>query len=239
MEHYGIRGCALSWFKSYLANRNQFVTYNGVSSTTKNIRCGVPQGSILGPLLFLIYINDLYSACKDTTAILLADDTNLFKSGTDINAMERDINDELRNISVLLKVNKLSLNVDKTYYMILSRKKTERKNITLRINEQVISEVRKIKFLGVMLDNKVNWKDHINDIPGKVSRGIGMILKARRHLTKKALMTLYYSFIYPYLTYCNHIWGSTYQTNLMKLQKLQNRIIRIICNTNRRDHVRP
>ena len=123
MEHYGIRGCALSWFKIYPANRKQFVTYNGVSSTTKNIRCGVPQGSILGPLLFLIYINDLYSACKDTTAILFADDTNLFKSGKDINSMERDINDELRNISVWLKNNKLFLNVDKTYYMILSRKK--------------------------------------------------------------------------------------------------------------------
>ena len=133
--------------------------------------------------------------------------------------MERDINDELRNISAWLKVNKLSLNVDKTYYMILSRKKTERKNITVRINEKVISEVRKIKFLGVMLDNKVNWKDHINYISGKVSHGIGMILKARRSLTKKAWMTLYYSFIYPYLTYCYHIWGSTYQNNLMKLQK--------------------
>ena len=97
-----------------------------MSSTTKNIRCGVPQESILGLLWFLIYINDLYSACKDTTAILFADDTNLFKSGTDINAMERDIN-ELRNISVWLKVNKLSLNVDKTYYMILARKKLKGK----------------------------------------------------------------------------------------------------------------
>ena len=101
----------------------QIVNNTGVSSTTKNIRCGVPQESRLGPLLFLIYINDLYSACKDTTAIIFADDTNLFKSGTDINPMERDINDELRNISVWLKINKLSLNVDKTYYMMLSRKK--------------------------------------------------------------------------------------------------------------------
>ena len=100
--------------------------------------------------------------------------------------MERDI-DELRNISVWLKNNKLSLNVDKNIFYDSLSKKNERKNITLRINEQVISDVRKIKFLGVMLDNKVNWKDHINYISGKVSRGIGMILKARRYLTKKGI----------------------------------------------------
>ena len=133
MDHYGISCCALSWFKSYLANRKQFITYNGVSATTKIIRCGVPKGSILGPLFFLIHINYLYTACKDTTAILFADDANLFKSGTDINAMERDIDDALRNISVWLKVNKLSLNVDKTYLMVLSRKKWKEKYITLRI----------------------------------------------------------------------------------------------------------
>ena len=125
--HYGIRGNALKWLTSYLSNRRQCVTYNGVVSAMKGISCGVPQGSILGPLLFLIYINDLCSMCKYTTPILFADDTNLFCSGPDIKTMESNINNELSEISLWLKVNKLSLNfklnIKKTHYMVFSKKK--------------------------------------------------------------------------------------------------------------------
>ena len=121
--HYGIRGHALDWFISYLSNRKQFVAYNGAVSSTKTITCGVPQGSILGPLLLLIYINDLYNVCLESVAILFADDTNLFYSGSHIETLVRSINDELSNISTWLKANKLSLNVYKTYYMIFHRKK--------------------------------------------------------------------------------------------------------------------
>ena len=109
--HYGIRGSALKWFESYLSNRKQYVTYNGITSSTQTIRCGVPQGAILGPLLFLIYINDLCSICKYTMPILLADDTNLFSRGKGIRTLENNINNELLNISLWLKVNKLSLNI--------------------------------------------------------------------------------------------------------------------------------
>ena len=91
--------------------------------------------------------------------------------------------------------------------MVITRKKVAKNNIVIKINDHVISEVHKTKFLGVIIDNKINWKDHVSYIAGKVSRGIGMMIKAKQYLQKEALVTLYYSFIYPYFTYCNHIWG--------------------------------
>ena len=111
--HYGVRDNALDWFRSYLSGRRQFVTYNGVSSSTKTITCGVPQGSILEPLLFLLHINDLYSVCSTSVPLLYADDTSLFSKGEDIDTLVRGINFELDDISTWLKINKLSLNVKK------------------------------------------------------------------------------------------------------------------------------
>ena len=111
LAHYGIKGTALKWFESYLNNGEQYVTYNGISSSKQRIKCGVPQGSILGPLLFFIYINDLCPVCKHTSAILFASDTNLFSSGKDLKILESTTNSELSNISLWLKVNKLSLSI--------------------------------------------------------------------------------------------------------------------------------
>ena len=180
LSHYGIRGTALNWFGSYLSDRKQFVTYNDVSSHTKVISCKylIPQGSILGPLLFLIYINDLCNICKHTTPILFADDTNLFSSGTNLDTMESINNDELSHIYEWLKVNKLYLNMKKTQYMIFTKNK--RKSSTdLKMDGNDIHEVRKSKFLGVLIDNKLNWKDHISYVSSKICRGLGMIIKAR------------------------------------------------------------
>ena len=117
---YRIHGNALSWFKSYLTNRRQFVTYNNIKSAEKIILSGVPQGSILGPLLFLIYINDLANVCVHTLPILFADDTNLFISGKNLNDMAVFINYELEEISTWLKANRLSMNVKKTHFMVFS-----------------------------------------------------------------------------------------------------------------------
>ena len=230
MSHYGIRGNALKWFESYLSNRKQYVTYNGISSVTKTVKCGVPQGSILGPLLFLIYINDLCSVCKHTFPILFADDTNLFTSGKEIKTLETNINNELSHISIWLKVNKLSLNIKKTHYMIFRKRKKDSLNVKLSIDGELINEVDKTKFLGVLIDNKLTWKQHIAYVSGKIARGIGMIIKARQYLNKQGLISLYYSFIYPYLTNCNHIWGSTYKTSLKRLITLQNKAVRIIAH---------
>ena len=109
-------------------------------------------------------------------------------------------------------MNKLSLNIKKIHYMIFCRRKKLDHNVKLLIDGQAIDEVQKTKFLGIIIDNKLTWKWHIDHIAGKISRGIGIIIKARQYLNKSGLMYLYYSFIYPYLTYCNHIWGATYKT---------------------------
>ena len=123
LYHYGIRGNALLWFKSYMSERKQFVSYNGTSSSMKTVSCGVPQGSILGPILFLLYINDLSIVCKDTEPFLFADDSNLFISDSDPYKLQSQIINELGNISLWLKVNRLSLNIKKTHYMVHTRKK--------------------------------------------------------------------------------------------------------------------
>ena len=210
------------------------MTYNGISSSKQRIKCGVPQGSILGPLLFLIYINDLCLVCKHTSAILFADDTNLFTSGKDLKSLESTTNSELSHISLWLKVNKLSLNIKKTHYMILCRRKKLYHDVKLLIDGQAINEVQKTKFLGIIIDNQLTWKWHINYIAGKIARGIGMLIKARQFLNKVGLMSLYYSFIYPYLTYCNHIWGATYKTRLKRLVILQNKAIRVLAQAGNR-----
>ena len=183
LDHYGIRGTAYSWFESYLSNRSQFVTYENASSKPKVISCGVPQGSILGPLLFLMYINDLNFVCKDAMSIFFADDSNLFKNGKDITKLEEELNEILSNISEWLKVNKRSLNVKKTHYMIFSKRKIKpgvpKPSVNLSIDGQTLSEVEKTKFLGVIIDNKLTWEHHIKYISGKIARGIGILIKAK------------------------------------------------------------
>ena len=228
LYHYGIRGNALQWFESYLKNRKQFVTYNGVSSDTKLITCGVPQGSILGPLLFLIYINDLSLVCDRLISILFADDTNMFMSSKDVHSLQTVINQELTLVSKWLKVNKLSLNIKKTHFMIFSNKSDVCGQIDIKIDGEPIQAVGKTKFLGVIIDKNLTWKDHILCVSGKIARGLGMIIKARKYLNKAALMSLYYSFIYPYLTYCNQIWGTAYPTHQTKLIVIQKKAVRII-----------
>ena len=237
--HYGIRDTGLKWFQSYLSEWKQYVTYNDTKSSIKSIRCGVPQGSILGPLLFLIYINDLVSVCQHTMPILFADDTNLFINGDNLLQMVQTLNAELDDISNWLKANKLFLNVKKTHYMILTSKRTPKPDHVIKIEGHKLDEVQNTKFLGVYLDNKISWKHHIDYISGKVSRAIGMIVKARKFLTCESLKTLYYSFVYPFLIYCNHVWGKACPTSLKKLIMLQKKIVRIICGVNARTSCDP
>ena len=145
LYHYGIRGPAYDWFYSYLTDRKQYVTYNGIYSNTNNIMCGVPQGSILGPLLLLVYINDLCSVCEYTIPILFADDTKLFCSRKDLETIQMEIDTELTEISTWLKVNNLSLNIKKTHYVVFIRKNFK-PQLDIRIDGHPIDEVHQTKF---------------------------------------------------------------------------------------------
>jgi hypothetical protein len=234
LNKYGIRGVANNWVRSYLANRSQYSFINDCKSSTLEVKCGVPQGSILGPLLFLIYINDLPNFSSQITSILFADDSNLFLDGPELPALETKINSELPKLVAWLQANRLSLNIGKTHTMVFSPKKTQSSNVRIIINGIVLETVTKTKFLGLILDNKLSWKNHALYLSNKMSKSIGILSLARKYLDQTTLLQLYYSFIYPYVIYCNLAWGNASDTALWPIFRTQKLAIRIIANLPRR-----
>ena len=193
---YGIRGVAYNWFIDYLKERKQYVCFDNVNSNHQSVNCGVPQGSILGPLLFLLYINDIVQVSDVLLPIIYADDTNVFLKGNSVNETITKMNHELSNVVDWLNCKKLSLNVAKTQYIIFrsSRRKIINHDKIL-INNTEISCVSHTKFIGVEIDEKLSWQFHINMIRNKISKGIGILCKARKSLPNYSLITLYYSMI--------------------------------------------
>ena len=238
LHHYGIRGVALEWFKSYMSNRSQYVLYNGYASCTKTVTCGVPQGSVLGPLLFLVYVNDLAHVSKTLFSLMFADDTNMFMSGINVEILSYQFNTELMNVVKWLQTNKLSLNIDKTHYMFFKGNK-HLADPVIMIDGKRIKKVNKTKFLGVIMDELLTWRQHADYISSKISKGAGILFKIRKYVNKRTLVSLYYTFIYPYFSYCNEVWGSAYSCHLKRLTILQKRAIRIIHNANRTEHTDP
>ena len=180
MDKYGLCGIELKWFENCLSNRMQYVTYNNHKSSHEKNHCGVPQGSILGLILFLLYINDLTSVSECCFSVLFADDTNMFITGKDMDILCHQLNEDLRNIQEWLQCNKLSLNVLKTHYMIFTPRNKLIDDIDVKILDVQIQRVYVTKFLGVQIDSQLIWKKHIEYTCKKLSKCVGILCKARK-----------------------------------------------------------
>ena len=190
---YGVRGVALNWFSSYLMDRKQYVVVDGVNSTYKQLTCGVPQGSVLGPLLFLIYVNDMIKSSNVFRFSLFADDTVVVLSHKNLSTLISMVNCELRKLVTWFQSNKLLLNQDKTKYIIF-RSKNRRipPNLdSVCINNTVLEVVKSISFLGIIIDEFLDWKAHINYITLKVSRSVGILSKLKYVVPENVILLLY------------------------------------------------
>ena len=220
---YGVRGTAHKWIVSYLENRSQFVQYKKCDSEVLKVCCGVPQGFILGPKLFIMFINDIFNASKVFKFILFADDTNMFYCNNDINERIRKKNAELDKPNVWFSVNRLSLNIAKTNYMIFGNRALKT-SLSIRINKVTINRVEATNFLCVLIDDKLTWKHHISLLKSKLSKCCAVMYKTSFLIERGGMRILYYSLFSPYIMYCAEIWGNTYAPNLICLVLLQKRL---------------
>ena len=240
LSHYGIRGVAFDWFRSYLSDRQQFTYYKSASSTKLPISCGVPQGSILGPLLFLVYINDIKSTIDISRAILFADDTNLILTDKCVDSLISKASREIDAIFNWFNANKLSLNTEKTKYILFRSPQTRlptTDNVT--IDGKPIEQVKSIKFLGVHIDEFLKWEEHIKLKNNQIAKNLSVINRVKHDLQTRTMKTLYDSLILPHLTYGVVAWGNTCKKAIKRMHLLQKRAVRIISKSKFNAHTGP
>ena len=241
LDHYGIRGNLLLWLKSYLSNRKQYVDVSGVKSKEENIMVGVPQGSILGPLLFLIYINDLPAALNKLIPVMFADDTNLIVKGNNICELIKTLNAELESLSDYFKANKLKLNTDKTKVVCFRKKgkvvPTDEFEI-LFYGKKLVCE-KNATFLGIMLDEHLTWEDHCNAVANKMARNAGILNRVKNSLPSPSLQTLYNSLIFSQYSYGLEAWGATKPKNLKRILGIQKKALRSVTKSHWLAHTEP
>ena len=240
LNHYGICGKENQWFESYLTDRVQYVELNGYKSNVAPVAVGVPQGSILGPLLFLLYINDLPSAA-DLKCAIFADDTNLLTTGSNPQEVIAKLNKELSSISEFFKANKLKLNAKKTK-MVCFRKKSAPAGLlqmSVKLDGEELNFEEEAVFLGLTLDSTLNWEKHCAKVANKISRNNSLINKVKNLLPPSSLKLLYNSFIQPHILYGLPAWGGCSGRNKQRIIKIQKRAIRTVTKSYYNAHTEP
>ena len=239
LKYYGMKQSALNLFHSYLLNRTQYVDLHGAKSSCMSLKVGVPQGSILGPLLFIIYVNDLKNCTSFFHPIVYADDTTLAASlnSYEINSFEHNIllNNALEKVNNWMKANKLSINKNKTKAMIFH---TPQRKVTLpkiKIDDVDIEYVDNFNFLGIIIDKHVNWAFHKDMVIKRMSKAVGVINKLKNTIPISTLLHIYNSLVLPHLNYGLLLWGRK-SNNVFIIQK---RAIRSLTNGTYNCHTSP
>lgn len=229
LSHYGIRGIANEWFKSYLRDREQFVSISGQHSTKQKLKYSVPQGSILGPLLFIIYINDMPNINALAKFILYADDANIIITGNSLFEIEVIFNELSRALVNWVSHNELLLNIKKTNYMIFTRKRSIDMGIfTPKIGNISIERKPVARFLGVLVDEKLSWTYHIAAVKSKMSRYIGVLYKLKHILPLSARMLSFNSLVQSHINYCSLVWGACSNSKIESLFTTQKKAMRAV-----------
>lgn len=246
LEHYGFRGVSNLWFKNYLTEREQYVSINGENSSVNKLTCGVPQGSVLGPLLFLIFINDLPN-CTELFTLLFADDTTFQTKGHNLAALFDLANVELAKAATWFSANKLTLNVSKTKFILFRKKNmlVDFNNFCLKIGEETVERIgsdcptKYFKFVGHFLDEHLTWEHHVHHVHSRLSSGNYAINSAKNFLPLHIRKNIYNSLFRSHLEYGILAWGGIPKNKLNGIIGLQKKCVRNVANTKKLSHTDP
>ena len=241
LNHYGFRGIINDWFSSYLNNRMQSTQIGPYISNKANVSYGIPQGSVLGPLLFLLYVNDIHQCSNKLKFYLFADYTNILYADKNLKSLENIVNIELQNLHEWL-----TLNTTKTNFVIFhpyQKKVTYQPSLYMFDNEKIgnvtLESKNYIKYLGVLIDKNLTWKYHIDAITAKISKTVGLISKLRHSIPRHILLYIYQTLIHPHLNYGLAARGQASKTSLNKILILQKKVLRMMYFTDIREHAIP
>ena len=227
LDRLGFRGIIRDLFDSYLSDRRMYVEVNGCKSETKTLNIGLPQGSVSAPWLFNLYINDMHRSSDKLNFLHFADDTTIYLSGRDLTRLCEEVCMELCKVDDWLKANRLSLNIDKTFYMILTHKNYDETDINIRIQDVQLSRVTSKKFLGVTIDDRLSHGGHLSALYKQLSGVRGILYKLSSFLPPHVIKMLYYSLFHSRMVYGISVWGGGGVTNISRIRKVNSSTLNI------------